>query len=196
MPAPDVIPLPSAAPIVPGLSLLEQYQRHTGTEDVVLQMPAGSDTWGRNRFRHDADGDRRDIDRGGSSVNAAAPVEEEMKRFSCCVCGFRCHFEQRGRRFPLARGVEFKEAVYVLRDPLRTVTTAAPRAAGGGAWGSGNGGGNGGSTVGPGLLVLGADCDVCRKQVCQAKSCSAFAAGRRQCAKCAVADAVAAHSAA
>ena len=95
-----------------------------------------------------------------STPASGEPAEEETIPFTCHLCGLseQCHY--RGARPPFSRSVQLAEPGYVMRDPF--------------------------SARGAGqlMLLLGADCALCGRAVCQDAGCSLFYV-RRFCLPCA-----------
>ena len=95
-----------------------------------------------------------------------APEQEESKQqppadegglFKCSLCSFSERYHGHGASVPFARGINFSEDAYVMRDPF---TTFAPNA----------------------FLFLGAPCSLCNLPVCV--DCSIFYT-KRFCSPCA-----------
>jgi len=94
--------------------------------------------------------------------SVVSSVGEVKKRdpggtFKCAYCPLEEHFDFKGAKPPFARQIKFSEDCYIMKDP-----TSLP---------------NRGE-----VLVLGADCAMCKKPVCL--GCSVFYA-KRFCPKCA-----------
>ena len=77
--------------------------------------------------------------------------------FSCAYCPLEEHYDYKGAKPPFARQIHFSEDSYIMRDPMSLPNRGE-------------------------VLVLGADCNICKKTVCLA--CSLFYA-KRFCSQCA-----------
>ncbi|KAF0289301.1 Cysteine-rich DPF motif domain-containing protein 1 [Amphibalanus amphitrite] len=91
---------------------------------------------------------------------SADTVAEETIPFTCCVCGLseQCHY--RGTRPPFSGFVQLTEPGYVMRDPFSARAACQLP------------------------VLLGADCTLCARAVCQDAGCSVFYT-RRFCLPCA-----------
>lgn len=80
--------------------------------------------------------------------------------FTCSYCSLDGTFDYKGAKPPFARQLIYSEDCYIMKDPFSVLNEGE-------------------------VLVLGADCSVCKKSVCL--GCSIFF-GNRFCSKCAIAN--------
>lgn len=97
-------------------------------------------------------------ERGRREVNASASVTGGV--FACSFCTLRERYDYKGARPPFAQQLVYSEECYVMKDPFGPPNRGE-------------------------VLVLGGDCDVCKRAVCL--GCSVFYA-RRFCSSCATAN--------
>ncbi|XP_058129676.1 cysteine-rich DPF motif domain-containing protein 1 [Anopheles ziemanni] len=86
--------------------------------------------------------------------------------FRCELCGLNESCDYRGRRPPFAAKIELPEDCYVMRDPFAPPPSAVPD-----------------KPASEHYLILGADCNLCRRTVCKATECSFFY-GATFCRRC------------
>lgn len=97
-----------------------------------------------------------------------AETEPEPKiNFRCDFCSLNEWCEFKGTHPPFARQIRFAEECYVMKDPF----SPAP-------------GPHSNKTNSEYVLVLGADCVLCHRNVCKAAECSIFY-GKTFCLSCA-----------
>ncbi|XP_049292004.1 cysteine-rich DPF motif domain-containing protein 1 [Anopheles funestus] len=86
--------------------------------------------------------------------------------FRCELCRLSESCDYRGRRPPFASKIELPEECYVMRDPFAPPPQAVPD-----------------KPSSEHYLLLGADCNLCRRTVCKASECSFFY-GATFCRQC------------
>ncbi|XP_053660098.1 cysteine-rich DPF motif domain-containing protein 1 [Anopheles marshallii] len=92
-----------------------------------------------------------------SATTTDATQQHTPIAFRCELCGLNENCDYRGRRPPFASKIELPEECYVMRDPFAPPPQAVPD-----------------KPASEHYLLLGADCNLCRRTVCKASECSFF----------------------
>ncbi|XP_076283044.1 cysteine-rich DPF motif domain-containing protein 1-like [Lasioglossum baleicum] len=93
----------------------------------------------------------------GSSSSSHEKKETTSSVFKCSYCSLQERFDFKGVKPPFARQITYSEECYIMKDPFCLPNKGE-------------------------VLVLGADCNFCKKPVCL--GCSIYF-GKRLCSKCA-----------
>nr|CAD7433507.1 unnamed protein product [Timema monikensis] len=92
-------------------------------------------------------------------MEAEPPAHIEGGEFVCSTCGLTEHYTYKGKQPPFCKKISFIDDSYIMKDPFSPPNKNQ-------------------------FLLLGSDCHLCNKQVCQSQNCSLFYS-KRFCQTCA-----------
>ncbi|KAK7868148.1 hypothetical protein R5R35_003024 [Gryllus longicercus] len=91
-------------------------------------------------------------------MEPSTPSDDSGGTFTCYRCGLSEHYDFKGKKTPYSRWIELNEDGYIMQDPFSTNRND--------------------------FLLLGSDCSVCEKTICQSPNCSVYYM-KRFCLPCA-----------